>query len=61
MELLIINIRTVMRLRYIVFSFIVSLTVDFFAQEPVSDYRRSSIYSILVNHTDQQFANEIKE
>lgn len=50
-----------MRLRYIVFSFIVSLTVDFFAQEPVSDYRRSSIYSILVNHTDQQFANEIKE
>jgi len=24
-------------------------------------YRRSSIYSILVNHTDQQFATEIKE
>ncbi|MBQ9672157.1 MAG: hypothetical protein IJV34_04825 [Prevotella sp.] len=32
-----------------------------YAQEPVSDYRRSSIYSVLVNHTDQQFANEIKE
>ncbi len=31
------------------------------AQEPVSDYRRSSIYSVLVNHTDQQFADEIKE
>lgn len=24
-------------------------------------YRRSSIYSLMVNHTDQQFANEIKE
>lgn len=31
------------------------------AQEPVSDYRRSSVYSVLVNHTDQQFAAEIKE
>ncbi|MBQ8190642.1 MAG: hypothetical protein IJZ45_02620 [Bacteroidaceae bacterium] len=31
------------------------------AQETTSEYRRSSIYSILVNHTDQQFANEIKE
>lgn len=31
------------------------------AQDPVSDYRRSSIYSVMVNHTDQQFANEIKE
>lgn len=36
-------------------------TVGAYAQEPVSDYRRSSIYSVLVNHTDQQFANEIKE
>lgn len=32
-----------------------------YAQEPVSDYRRSSVYSVLVNHTDQQFAAEIKE
>ena len=31
------------------------------AQDSVSDYRRSSIYSVMVNHTDQQFANEIKE
>lgn len=31
------------------------------AQEPTPDYRRSSIYSVLVNHTDQQFASEIKE
>lgn len=30
------------------------------AQETI-DYRRSSIYSVLINHTDQQFANEIKE
>lgn len=26
-----------------------------------TQYRRSSMYSLLVNHTDQQFANEIKE
>lgn len=25
------------------------------------NYRRSSLYSLMVNHTDQQFANEIKE
>lgn len=31
------------------------------AQDVESNYRRSSIYSVLVNHTDQQFASEIKE
>lgn len=31
------------------------------AQETDANYRRSSIYSVLVNHTDQQFASEIKE
>lgn len=31
------------------------------AQETVQEYRRSSIYSVLVNHTDQRFATEIKE
>ena len=31
------------------------------AQDSEFQYRRSSIYSILVNHTDQQFANEIKQ
>lgn len=31
------------------------------AQDNAMDYRRSSIYSLLVNHTDQQFASEIKE
>lgn len=32
-----------------------------FAQERTPQYRRSSIYSILVNHTEQKFANEIKD
>ena len=31
------------------------------AQDQEMDYRRSSIYSILVNHNEQQFASEIKE
>lgn len=31
------------------------------AQDNMADYRRSSIYSVLINHTEQQFANEIKE
>ncbi len=29
--------------------------------DETTSYRRSSLYSLLVNHTDQQFANEIKE
>lgn len=29
--------------------------------EDMMNYRRSSLYSLMVNHTDQQFANEIKE
>ncbi len=32
-----------------------------FAQESEAKYRRSSIYSVMINHTDQQFASEIKE
>lgn len=36
-------------------------TIKTFSQENQLEYRRSSIYSILVNHTDQQFASEIKE
>lgn len=31
------------------------------AQNNTVDYRRSSIYSLLINHTEQQFSNEIKE
>ena len=50
-----------MELRNIFIGTFAALTIGSYAQEPVSDYRRSSIYSILVNHTDQQFAHEIKE
>ena len=32
-----------------------------YAQEQSIDYRRSSIYSIMINHTEQQFASEIKQ
>lgn len=50
-----------MKMRYVLLAVLASLVSRASAQEPVSDYRRSSIYSVLVNHTDQQFANEIKE
>ena len=50
-----------MKLRNIFIGCLFLFVTGIFAQEPVSDYRRSSIYSVLVNHTDQQFANEIKE
>ena len=50
-----------MKLRNIFIGSFAIITISTSAQEPVSDYRRSSIYSVLVNHTDQQFANEIKE
>ena len=50
-----------MKLRYIFIGCLSLFAICIFAQEPVSDYRRSSIYSVLVNHTDQKFANEIKE
>ncbi|MBR4066629.1 MAG: hypothetical protein IKJ97_07740 [Bacteroidaceae bacterium] len=41
---------------------LISIT-QMFAQSLVEnfDYKRSSIYSILINHTEQQFASEIKE
>ena len=41
---------------------LISIT-QIFAQssEKNVDYKRSSIYSILINHTEQQFANEIRE
>lgn len=50
-----------MNIRYIMLSLIMATAIGTFAQEPESNYRRSSIYSVLVNHTDQQFASEIKE
>lgn len=47
--------------RFIIISiFAVSLGTAF-AQESEPTYRRSSIYSLMINHTDQQFANDIKE
>lgn len=50
-----------MKIRYILLSLMMAVAVGAFAQELESNYRRSSIYSVLVNHTDQQFASEIKE
>ena len=50
-----------MNMRYTILALLMALCVGISAQETTSEYRRSSIYSILVNHTDQQFANEIKE
>ena len=50
-----------MKTRYIILAFVVVSFLEAYAQDPASEYRRSSIYSVLINHTDQQFANEIKE
>ncbi len=50
-----------MKLRNITIGFAVSIAMSIHAQETDANYRRSSIYSVLVNHTDQQFASEIKE
>ena len=50
-----------MKYRNILIGCLTLFTVSVLAQEPESNYRRSSIYSILINHTDQQFGNEIKE
>ncbi|MBR0259692.1 MAG: hypothetical protein IJQ49_05420 [Prevotella sp.] len=49
-----------MKTRYFLLFVLLLTNIALFAQEPESNYRRSSIYSLLVNHTDQQFANEIK-
>lgn len=38
-----------------------SLTGAMAQEEPETKYTRSSIYSLLINHTDQKFASEIKE
>lgn len=50
-----------MKLRNIILCAVAVYTSGALAQEKEMDYRRSSIYSILVNHTEQQFSNEIKE
>ena len=61
MELLTKHNEKIMKLSYFILSTFAILANNTFAQEPTSDYRRSSIYSIMVNHTDQKFASEIKE
>ena len=50
-----------MNIRNAMLAILVAATLEANAQEPASTYRRSSIYSLLINHTEQQFANEIKE
>ena len=50
-----------MKIRNIAIGLVVSIVISVQAQETDANYRRSSIYSVLVNHTDQQFASEIKE
>ena len=45
--------------KIIIFSLFASILANIHAQEV--DYRRSSIYSLLINHTEQQFASEIKQ
>lgn len=50
-----------MKTRHILLILIAASVQQMFAQETEAQYRRSSIYSVLVNHTDQQYASEIKE
>ncbi|MBQ9190173.1 MAG: hypothetical protein IJ142_01025 [Bacteroidaceae bacterium] len=50
-----------MKYRNIFIGCLVFFAASTSAQETVQEYRRSSIYSVLVNHTDQRFATEIKE
>lgn len=47
----------------IIFILLVTSTIRTVAQEQEQtlDYRRSSLYSLMINHTEQQFASEIKE
>lgn len=47
--------------RLIVLIFFVAFYEASYAQSEEQNYRRSSIYSVLINHTDQKFSNEIKD
>lgn len=49
-----------MKLRNIFVGCLSLLTICSYAQDPESNYRRSSIYSVLINHTEQKFSEEIK-
>lgn len=50
-----------MKIRHILLGVFVLTSLLVKAQDTESKYTRSSIYSVLVNHTDQKFAGEIKE
>ena len=50
-----------MKKKNIFLALAVSIAMVGQAQETSVDYRRSSLYSVLINHTDQKFAEEIKE
>ena len=47
--------------RFIILGILAVSVGTAFAQDSEPTYRRSSIYSLMINHTDQQFAKEIKE
>ena len=40
---------------------LVCVSLSAAAQEEYTRYRRSSIYSIMINHTNQQFSEEIRK
>ena len=50
-----------MKLHYIMSVALMTVCFNLGAEEPTIDYRRSSIYSLLVSHVEQPFAREIKE
>ena len=45
-----------MKTRYILNGLLAMITLQTVAQN-VDDYRRSSVYSIMINHTHKKFAN----
>lgn len=50
-----------MKIRYFLFGILAFAAMHANAQEIQPKYTRSSIYSVLINHTDQKFGSEIKE
>lgn len=50
-----------MKICHVLLGVFVSTSLSVNAQDTEFKYTRSSIYSVLVNHTDQKFAGEIKE
>lgn len=50
-----------MNIRHFLFGLLVFAAMYGNAQEIQPKYTRSSIYSVLINHTDQKFGSEIKE